>query len=331
MGKISAKTHKFVRGHVPCDGTCLYWSALAIFKQPLMDIYNEDLRMHTANYIRKHKETHYAIFNNSTKYSTVDEYCSAIEEGELWGGDLELQVLSNIYNTIICLITKTEENGNSFVWSLFYGENNSSITTYVCILHDVQQAHYDPLYVMNIENTNEQETIFELNDNIVQELLANFIRNELKYDSYVRLDPMTNVNVNELPSTINDLNDTEEILNSTLENLPTKRKLDEHDKIVLGKDNERQLPIEISKEYYVSYKRTKSAEDASNDNDLNSTNFNECLQIDMSNDISGLMMKKNSIEECPKISNNEHQKEKTNLKEISAKQMDDDSQNHQLN
>ncbi|CAF2648392.1 unnamed protein product [Rotaria sp. Silwood2] len=330
MGKISGKTHKFVRGNVLSDGTCLYWSALKVFNQPLLEQYNEDLRIHTANYIRNHKEIHYTISNRGT----VDEYCSAIEEGKLWGGDLELQVLSNIYNTIICLISVTECNGAKFVWSLFYGENNSLATTYVCMLHDVQQGHYDPLYVMNIKNTNEKETIFDRNDNTIKELLADFIRKELKYDDYVKLDSMASVNVNEVSCAMNDLNDTEIISNSVLQNLPTKRKLDDHDIIIFGEDNERQLPIEISKEYYLSNKRTKSVEDASShiskyyDNDMNSINFIECLQIDMPNDMSDLVMNKNSIAECSKILNKKDQKEKKNCNKESTKQVDDDIQNY---
>ncbi|CAF3755471.1 unnamed protein product [Rotaria sordida] len=330
MGKISAKTHKFVRGNAHRDHKCLYWSTLKVFKQRLTKECNEDLRIHTANYIRNNEEIHHAILYGDTSYRTVDEYCSAIEQGTLWGGDPELQALSNIYNTIIYLISMREDNGKKSVWSKIYGENNSLVKTFVCILYDEQQRHYDPLYVVNIENENEQETIFERNDDTVKELLTNFIREDLKCDGNVRLDFMTNIDVNEVPSIGNDLNDAARVSELVLQNQPTKRKLDEHDMIKLGQDNERQLPIEISKEYYVSNKRIKSAEDASGQilkrcgNDMNSINIKELAQTDMFNDMTSSLVHKESTTECSKISNNEHDKEKKDDKKVLAKQMDDD-------
>lgn len=74
---------------------------------------------------------------------------------------------------------RTSGNRIKSVWSSFYGEEDPQRTNYVCILYDEQNIHYDPLYVINIENPKDEETIFRLDDDTIRQCLRDFIYQEL--------------------------------------------------------------------------------------------------------------------------------------------------------
>jgi hypothetical protein len=205
MGKISAITHKFCRGKVPGDGTCLYWCILLVrqllskeifgedlskillteilieqeFTGDLLKEMNEGLRIEVAEYIRNHPEMHDMVLNTDTKYEDVVGYCSAIEQGKLWGGDPELKALSDLYNIIICVIDPRKVTKKNCLIPSYYGERNPLATECVYIYFDGED-HFDPLYLVNMENLDEKETIFDPNDQMRNDLLKKFIKETLK-------------------------------------------------------------------------------------------------------------------------------------------------------
>jgi hypothetical protein len=190
MGKISASTHKFYRGEAPGDGTCLYWSFLLVIKPllvkrfgevsyDLMKLINDGLRTEVAQYIRSHPEMYDMVLNSDTEYKDVVGYCSAIEQGKLWGGDPELKALSDLYNIIICVINPTKVTKENCLIPSYYGEGNPLATQCVYIYFDGED-HFDPLYLVNMENLDEKETIFDPNDQMRNDLLKKFIKETLK-------------------------------------------------------------------------------------------------------------------------------------------------------
>jgi hypothetical protein len=233
MGKISAATHEFRHGNARGDGTCLYWSFLLVFKLRLIEILGEDLfnkfltegliedeskedlieaineglRIEVANYILEHTEMHSIIILEHTEmhsmitdeYQIIQKYCSDIKEGKLWGGDLELRALSDLFKIKICVINlKRNEHDNCLwvsyygeddplaknerdncLWVSYYGEDDPLATECVYIYYNGKD-HFDPLYMINIENSNDIETISILNDQTVIDLLKKWIKEEFK-------------------------------------------------------------------------------------------------------------------------------------------------------
>jgi hypothetical protein len=199
-GKCAA-THEFRRGKAPGDNTCLYWSFLLVSKLPLMKIFSEDLfnkfltkgliedkskedlieainenlRIVVADYILKHTEMHCMVLNSTDKYKTVQKYCSAIKEGKFWGGDPELKALSDLFKIIICIIDLTKITSYNCLLPSYYGEDNPLATKCVYIYYNGKD-HFDPLYMINIENSNDIETISVPNDQTVIDLLKKFIK-----------------------------------------------------------------------------------------------------------------------------------------------------------
>jgi hypothetical protein len=188
MGTISAGEYQFRRGEAPGDGTCLFWSALAVFKLPSEEIYNEDLRIQVANYIRDHPDLHGWVLY-SGRYETVEEYCSSLEQGDLFAGDIELKVLSKLFNTVICVIFITKQGKEKKVWSSYYGSDNPLATKCVYIhceelFRKKKEGHYEPMYLMDMQNSNEKETIFDPDDDTVNQLLRKFIKEVLECNYY---------------------------------------------------------------------------------------------------------------------------------------------------
>jgi hypothetical protein len=205
MGKIFAATHEFRRGKARGDHKCLYWSFLLVFKLRLIEILGEDLfnkfltkgliedkskeylieaineglRIEVANYILEHTEMHRMVLSSTDKYKTVQEYCFAIEQGKFWGGDPELKALSDLFNIIICVIDLTKITSDNCLLPSYYGEDNRLATECVYIYYNGKD-HFDPLYMINIENSNHIETISVPNDQTVIDLLKKFIKEKLK-------------------------------------------------------------------------------------------------------------------------------------------------------
>jgi hypothetical protein len=196
MCKTFAETHKFCRGTVPGDGKCLYWSFLLGIRPHLIETLrnisfqpdlknalndsNEDLRLRVAKYIREHTELHDLVLaeDEDEEYETIEEYCSAVERGELWGGDVEKKVLSTLFNILICEISPGITRAGKCLNLRYYGEDNPLATECIYIYYNGED-HFDPLYVVEMENSNNKQTIFDPNDQMVNNILRKFIKEEL--------------------------------------------------------------------------------------------------------------------------------------------------------
>jgi len=129
---------------------------------------NTRLRSMVADYIRKHPNLH---------LSAVE---SEIEKHNLWGDEPEIRALVMLSRIIIRLVYKTKTvQGEYAINILNYGEDIESFKECVYILYDEENKHYDPLYLINKQNSDEKLTIFQRNDETVSELLGTFIREQL--------------------------------------------------------------------------------------------------------------------------------------------------------
>jgi hypothetical protein len=131
-----------------------------------------------ADYIRKHENLHLAILQSGTSCKTVEEYCTQIEKHNLWGGEPEIRALVMLSRTQIRLISRTKSDQGGYITNILdYGEDEETFKERVYILYDEENKHYDPLYVIN-KDSHEQLTIFSSNNELVDELLEKFIREE---------------------------------------------------------------------------------------------------------------------------------------------------------
>ncbi len=147
-------------------------------EENFMETLNESLRVEVANYIRGHREMHQDILKSFPKYQTIEKYCSDIEQSKLWGGGPELKVLSDLFKIIICVVDPTLIKKGNCLSPLYYGQDNPLATKCIYIFYNGID-HYDALRVVNMKNTDEIETIFDPNNQTVNDLLKNFINGEL--------------------------------------------------------------------------------------------------------------------------------------------------------
>ncbi len=82
-----------------------------------MKVLNEGLRVLVANYIRHHREMHDKVLSSVNDYEDIEKYCSKIEQGQLWGSEPELKVLSSLYNILVCIIDLTKISKDNRVLS----------------------------------------------------------------------------------------------------------------------------------------------------------------------------------------------------------------------
>ena len=193
MNGISTATHHFRRGSALRDGTCLFWSFLLVIKPLLIYIFgnvpfnrdlwealNEDLRIRVAEYIFKSVELRKNALNSDSGYTNIRSYCLAIIQGRLWDGAPELRTLTKLYSgIIICVIDPTKIGAKNCLILSYYGQDNPSAKYCVYIYHNGRD-HFDPLFMVNKTKSNEICTIFPRNNQMVNEILKEFITNELE-------------------------------------------------------------------------------------------------------------------------------------------------------
>ncbi len=179
MDEKSAITHEFRRGKVDGDGSSLYTSFRHV-NDILKSMDNKRLRSMVADYILKHPNLHLSVLQSGTLCKTVEEYCFKIKKQNLRGGEPEIRALSMLSHKLIRLVSKTKTAQNKYSINIFdYGEDIESFKECVYILYDQEKKHYDPLYVINKENSKEELRIFQRDDETVSELLSKFIQEEL--------------------------------------------------------------------------------------------------------------------------------------------------------
>ncbi|UJR09686.1 hypothetical protein I4U23_013918 [Adineta vaga] len=340
MDKDSTNNRKFRCGIVASDGACLFWCILLLFKQYILRMLNEDLSTdafsalfdcallnqyltdaitdgqffkkkemkeiiekmlkQVTNYIRENEELSGLAKNSADRIHSAEHYCELITKRKLLAGAVELRVLSDLLDTLICIIFIRETNGKRTIITSSYGEDNRAAEQCVFILYEENKIHYSPLYMVNTENSDEKKTIFERNDTTMVELLKEFLKEKFNYEGIINLDTSPKGDVEELICAINKFDNI----------LPLPR-------------NDFMIPIKISDTYYGtllemdivlshtnvfldSNKRTKVGID-------NSTACYEC------NDDSTTIQ--DEIQSEPLVhKSNENQKDLTNLSIVSNQQ-----------
>ena len=115
----------------------------------------------------------------ASNYGDIDEYCNKITKGELYGDDVQLEALSMVCRIVICVVYASKRLDGSLNFNgKNYGENIESIEDCIYILYNAEYEHYDPLYVINMENPQEKTKIFKRNDKNIVKLLDIFLKKE---------------------------------------------------------------------------------------------------------------------------------------------------------
>ena len=139
---------------IPSDGNCLYH---AILDQLLLhyDGHQQkyenqlELRRVTAQYIRQHGDD-FAPF--LTEEQSIEEYCLKIEQTNEWGGQLELQALSNVLCVPIHIFTaasSTIEMGQEYTTSnspplmLTYHQHYYALGEHYNSVHALRTEHLE--------------------------------------------------------------------------------------------------------------------------------------------------------------------------------------------
>jgi hypothetical protein len=176
---ISMTTHEFCRDKDVSDNGCLYKS-FRFLNGTLESSDNKGLRSLVAYYIHKHENSDSLALKTDGKYKTVTDYCNEIKKGKLYGGKAELQALAMISNLVIHVVSIiTAIDGRIKIKMLNYGEDKEVSRDSIYLLYDEEKTQYNPLYLINKEDSCKKLMIFSPNDDeSVGEMLEKFIRQE---------------------------------------------------------------------------------------------------------------------------------------------------------
>jgi uncharacterized protein YdcH (DUF465 family) len=78
---------------IMADGNCLF-RAFSFFMEKGNQESHMKYRKEVVNYIKKHKDGYQCIFETE---SELDDYITMIEKDRAWGGELEMSILSKLY------------------------------------------------------------------------------------------------------------------------------------------------------------------------------------------------------------------------------------------
>jgi len=139
----------------------------------------KDLRKKVADFIlRSNDIPDDVLFTYSGK--TREKYCADIRNTNEWGGEIEIRAIGKLYDVIVCVVKVVEVNSIiSAVHVTEFPENEPSFEKCVYINY-VRNNHYEPLYIRDTNNSNEETTIFNRNDRTVKKRLCEFIRKKYK-------------------------------------------------------------------------------------------------------------------------------------------------------
>jgi hypothetical protein len=164
----SAATHEFRYGMVNGDGSSLYTSFR--YLNGILNKTDDDrLRSIVTDFLHKNKALYHEDLGSGIECKT-----------DRWGDELELEALAMLYQKLIRLVSKTKNAQGKYVTNILnYGQYTQSFKECIYILYDEEKKYYQPLYLINKQNTDEKFTTFQCDDETVSELLAKFIREEL--------------------------------------------------------------------------------------------------------------------------------------------------------
>jgi hypothetical protein len=172
-------THEFCRDKDVSDNGCLYKS-FRFLNGTLESSNNKDLRCMVANYILKRENSDSLALKTDGKYKTVKDYCNEIKKGKLYGGKAELQALAMISKLVIHVVSIIKTiDGRIDIKVLNYGEDKEVRRDSIYLLYDEEKTQYNPLYVINKEDSCKKLMIFSPNDDeSAGEILEKFLREE---------------------------------------------------------------------------------------------------------------------------------------------------------
>lgn len=120
--------------------------------------------------------------NNKYLCSMVSEYISKYTSlnsvVSKYGDEIQLQALSILCRLVICIVTARKTiDGSIHIDKKKYGESIESLEECIYILYDEAHKHYDPLYVINLENL-QKVKVFQRNDEATEKLLNIFLKKQ---------------------------------------------------------------------------------------------------------------------------------------------------------
>ncbi|KZC11963.1 PREDICTED: OTU domain-containing protein 6B [Dufourea novaeangliae] len=141
---------------IPSDGHCLYNAIThqlkVVEKAPLS--FNE-LRSKTATYLREHMNEFLPFISNPDSDDLLspeqyEKYCNDVADTSVWGGAIELQVLSHVLK---CPIEVIQASGTPYIVGNDYSKGKKMILTYHRHMYELG-AHYNSVtkYVQEEES-----------------------------------------------------------------------------------------------------------------------------------------------------------------------------------
>jgi len=171
---VSETKQEFVQKHIVGDGHCLF-SSLCYVLRSLQKNTIKGLRKKVADFILQSDAISDEVLLDDT-HNTREQYCDLIKNTNKWGGELEIRAIGKLHGVIVCVVKMIEVRGIiSSVYVTEFPENESSFEKCVYIIY-LRNNHYEPLYLRNGNNSNEEITTFNRNDTTVKKLLREFFQ-----------------------------------------------------------------------------------------------------------------------------------------------------------
>jgi hypothetical protein len=131
------KSRGLIRHQIPKDGACLF-RAVAEYIYGSQTLHSK-IRNETVDYLAEHKDR-FAPFVPAREGQTYETYLDFMRKDKAWGGQIELQAISNRYSVNVIIYSQTESE------VLFEIDNGSKTTLRLCFSHG---NHYDLVLTEN--------------------------------------------------------------------------------------------------------------------------------------------------------------------------------------
>ena len=157
---ISEATHEFRLGEVDNGNLSLYQAVLSGADR-VDTIAATHLRQKVADYILEYNDINDA-FLYEARCKTRQEYVEKMKHGHICCGEPELKALASLYpNNLFCVISKIPINKTKSDIHIYkYVKDITLYKKCIFILHDGTTFHYNPLYLYNKINEEEEKKSF---------------------------------------------------------------------------------------------------------------------------------------------------------------------------
>ncbi|CAF3718041.1 unnamed protein product [Adineta steineri] len=170
---ISETTYTLHRKEVPGDGSCLYWSFR--YTMSLLWLTVQDLRNQVADHIFNMDIDDIQLQSGADR----QDYCDKIKSGA-WGDYRELIALSEMYDIRIKVVNLRKDlQPNLSIKPIDIGKDGKLYTKCIYVIYDKAVPHYEPLYLRDMNNLQNEITTFGLDDTHVDDLLPDFIKRQI--------------------------------------------------------------------------------------------------------------------------------------------------------